>query len=92
MQRQQADIRRLSNILFGIPGSTEGPWNHTKRLEKLLGPRLRVIGLIDLNEEAAKRRIAEKLKGPAKSSWKDTQVFTNVHAAGESLTSQLKPQ
>ena len=74
-----------------VAGTTEGPWNHTKRLESILGARLRVVGLIDINAKAAQARIDTKLASPAAASWKDCKVFSSVKEAAAALSGVDSP-
>lgn len=52
------------NIMFGTP---EGPWNHSIRLERKLGDRLRVVAVIDPNTDAAHEKVAAKKEGGDKA-------------------------
>lgn len=60
------------NINFG---SDEGPWNHSFRLEHKLGPRLKVVALIDPSAERAKQVLHTKCKSFVLSAYKDTIVY-----------------
>ncbi|RPD62848.1 hypothetical protein L227DRAFT_573367 [Lentinus tigrinus ALCF2SS1-6] len=74
-------------------GSVEGPWNHTVRLERILGPRLRVVGLIDIDEARAKTALASKLDAQAThAAWVDCQLFRTVADAVLALTQEKTPQ
>ncbi|KAI0357335.1 hypothetical protein OH77DRAFT_1422173 [Trametes cingulata] len=70
-------------------GSVEGPWNHTLRLEKILGPRLRVVGLIDLDESRAKAALDAKLSSPVSSAYAACKLFRTVQEAARSLLSGI---
>jgi predicted dehydrogenase len=60
------------NINFG---SDEGPWNHSFRLEHKLGPRLKVVGLIDPSADRAAKVLDVKRKSFVLSAYKDTIVY-----------------
>ncbi|PWN34582.1 uncharacterized protein FA14DRAFT_31853 [Meira miltonrushii] len=72
-------------------GSTEGPWNHTARLEALLGSNLRIVGLIDPDTERAQKAINDKVRQSieAQTAWKDTLAFKDVREAKEQLGSSV---
>ncbi|KAI0366655.1 hypothetical protein BV20DRAFT_971583 [Pilatotrama ljubarskyi] len=70
-------------------GSVEGPWNHTLRLEKILGPRLRVVGLVDLDESRAKAALDAKLNPPVGSAYTSCKLFPTVREAARSLLSEI---
>ncbi|EIW51521.1 uncharacterized protein TRAVEDRAFT_176340 [Trametes versicolor FP-101664 SS1] len=69
-------------------GSVEGPWNHTLRLEQILGPRLRVVALIDLDASRATAALDAKLASPAAPAYADCKVFPTVTEAARSPLSQ----
>ncbi|CAA7271756.1 unnamed protein product [Cyclocybe aegerita] len=60
------------NIMFG---SDEGPWNHSFRFEHKLGPRLKVVALIDPAIERATSVLQKKCETFVKSAYQDTRVF-----------------
>ncbi|KAH9890095.1 putative oxidoreductase C terminal-domain-containing protein [Cubamyces lactineus] len=66
-------------------GSVEGPWNHTLRLERILGARLRVVALIDVDGARAKAAIDEKLASPVASAYADCKVYPTAMEAARSL-------
>lgn len=59
-------------------GSDEGPWNHSFRLEHKLGPRLKVVALIDPSAERANAALAAKRDSFVVSAYKDTMVYKDV--------------
>ncbi|GMK58865.1 hypothetical protein CspeluHIS016_0603070 [Cutaneotrichosporon spelunceum] len=63
------------NIMFG---SKAGPWNHSVRLEHKLGPRLKVVALIDPDTARAKSVLETKCASFVESAYKDTKVFPNI--------------
>ncbi|KDQ60764.1 hypothetical protein JAAARDRAFT_55502 [Jaapia argillacea MUCL 33604] len=63
------------NIMFGSP---EGPWNHSFRLEHKLGPRLKVVALIDPNIERAAHVLQIKCNSFVVSAYGNTRVFRNL--------------
>lgn len=60
------------NINFG---SDEGPWNHSFRLEHKLGPRLKVVALIDPSAQRADAALTIKRNSFVLSAYKDTIVY-----------------
>lgn len=70
-------------------GSREGSWNHTRRLEVLLGLQLLVVALVDPNLQRARGRIADKRASQERhiaAAWADTEAFADVASAGHCLT------
>ncbi|PWN38469.1 uncharacterized protein FA14DRAFT_160024 [Meira miltonrushii] len=68
-------------------GSPEGPWNHSERLEKLLGERLKVLAIIDPMICVAQKRINDKLSTGNKdvlNAYAQTQCFATIEDAKES--------
>lgn len=77
-------------INFGTP---EGPWNHSERLEKLLGERLRVLIIIDPIVSLAQKRIEEKLISGyqhVRNAYSQTQCFATIEEAKNSSISSNK--
>ncbi|OSD07606.1 hypothetical protein PYCCODRAFT_1403293 [Trametes coccinea BRFM310] len=71
-------------------GSVEGPWNHTLRLEKILGPRLRVVALVDIDASRAKAAIDAKVASPTTAgAYSDCKILPTVAEAARSLRSDL---
>ncbi|RDX50191.1 hypothetical protein OH76DRAFT_1402655 [Lentinus brumalis] len=76
-------------------GSVEGPWNHTLRLERILGPRLRVVGLIDVDETRATAALAPKLESESqatRAAWSACRLFATVADAALALSPEQIPQ
>ncbi|RSH92683.1 hypothetical protein EHS25_008128 [Saitozyma podzolica] len=69
------------NVNFG---SAEGPWCHTTRLERKLGARLNVVGLVDPDVKRAAARLAEKVAAGV-HGYQDTVVFPSIAAAGQGI-------
>ncbi|KAM0792106.1 hypothetical protein ACM66B_004810 [Microbotryomycetes sp. NB124-2] len=65
-------------------GSPEGPWNHSKRVEKLYGQRLHVCGIIDPDIERASAQIKVK-NGAGISGWSNAQVWQTPEEASSQL-------
>ncbi|KIJ44101.1 hypothetical protein M422DRAFT_228745 [Sphaerobolus stellatus SS14] len=63
------------NIMFG---SDEGPWNHSFRLEHKLGPRLKVVALIDPAVERARAVLQKKRASFVVSAYQDTRIFKSL--------------
>ncbi|KAF5315978.1 hypothetical protein D9611_004639 [Ephemerocybe angulata] len=76
------------NIMFGSP---EGPWNHSFRLEHKLGPRLKVVGLVDPNTERARETLAKKCDSFVVSAYKDTRVCKNLDEFLQVMTPKERP-
>ncbi|GAA5849807.1 hypothetical protein JCM3766R1_007023 [Sporobolomyces carnicolor] len=63
------------NINFG---SDEGPWDHSFRLEHKLGPRLKVVAIIDPMEKTAKTVLDRKRNSFVVSAYKDTRICPSL--------------
>ena len=72
-------------------GSPEGPWNHSFRLEHKLGPRLKVIALIDPVTENAENVLKKKRESFVLSAYKDTAIFKDVPSYLASVTPETRP-
>ncbi|WVQ67637.1 uncharacterized protein L199_005840 [Kwoniella botswanensis] len=73
-------------------GTTEGPWNHSKRLEQKLGSRLNVVGLVDLNKDRANSVLAiKRADANVKHGYENTKVFGSIKEAGEGLKGDDTP-
>lgn len=72
-------------------GSPEGPWNHSFRMEHKLGPRLKVVALIDPSKENADNVLTHKRDSFVKSAYKDTAWFPDINAYIASVTPETKP-
>lgn len=72
------------NIMFGSP---EGPWNHSFRLEHKLGPRLKVVGLIDPNTVRAEETLEKKRSSFVVSAYQNTRVCKTL----EEFIQQMAP-
>lgn len=59
------------NINFG---SDEGPWDHSFRLENKLGPRLKVVAIIDPNEQVAQQRLDVKRSSFVEAAYRNTRI------------------
>lgn len=59
-------------------GSPEGPWNHSFRLEHKLGPRLKVIALIDPVTENAENVLKKKRESFVLSATR-TQPYSKTY-------------
>jgi hypothetical protein len=72
-------------------GSIEGPWNHTLRLERKLGKRLRVVGLIDVDVGKAGVVLRNK-REKVERNYEDTMVFASIEEAGRVLQGDRTPR
>jgi hypothetical protein len=62
------------------------------RLERCLGPRLRITGIVDPDTYRAEQRRASRLATEHASSWADCQIFSSIQdAARFSSTTSTKP-
>ncbi|PCH39968.1 hypothetical protein WOLCODRAFT_161996 [Wolfiporia cocos MD-104 SS10] len=75
-------------------GSVEGPWNHSLRLEQVLGADLRVVGLVDPDVTRARAALDGKLAGPTAPAYASCKVFPSVAAAaaGGELAGEASPR
>jgi predicted dehydrogenase len=77
------------NIMFG---SDEGPWNHSFRLEHKLGPRLKVVALIDPAIDRARAVLKKKCESFVISAYQDTRVFKTLDEFIKNMTPREKPR
>ncbi|WOO85366.1 putative protein [Vanrija pseudolonga] len=75
------------DVNFGTP---EGPWCHTTRLERKLGSRLNVVGLVDPFVQRAEERLAVKREAGVEG-YDRTEVFPSIEAAGKALIGGRAP-
>lgn len=68
------------------------PRSHSFRLEHKLGPRLKVVGLVDPSTERAERVLAGKRASFVESAYKDTIVYSNIEDARKGLGDGKEPQ
>ncbi|KAI5479584.1 NAD dependent oxidoreductase [Pseudohyphozyma bogoriensis] len=59
-------------------GSDEGPWDHSFRLEHKLGPRLKVVAVIDPNQATAETVLARKRNSFVVSAYQDTRICSSL--------------
>lgn len=76
------------NINFG---SDEGPWNHSFRLEHKLGPRLKVVALIDPSAARAEAALTVKRNSFVLSAYKDTVVYPTFADYVANVTPDKRP-
>ncbi|GLB35013.1 putative oxidoreductase C terminal [Lyophyllum shimeji] len=77
------------NIMFG---SEEGPWNHSFRFEHKLGPRLKVVALIDPAIERATAVLQKKCESFVVSAYQDTRVFKTLEDFVKNMAPRDKPR
>ncbi|KAI0273402.1 putative oxidoreductase C terminal-domain-containing protein [Gloeopeniophorella convolvens] len=77
------------NIMFG---SQEGPWNHSFRLEHKLGPRLKVVALIDPAIDRATAVLAKKCETFVRSAYEKTRVFKTLDDFVKAMTPYDRPR
>lgn len=74
-------------------GSVEGVWNHTARLERKLGSRLQVVGLVDPDGPKAEQQVKSKQSDLVGKAYETCKVFKSVQDAAAGLSSNvMKPQ
>ena len=76
-------------------GTLEGSWNHSLRLETLLGARLRVLALIDPDVPRSRSRVATKHAHDDKhvrQAWQDTLCAASPEEAAEQLRKDGKEE
>jgi predicted dehydrogenase len=74
------------NVLFiGAGGIVFGNdwvrWNHSAHLERILGDRLRVVGIVDPNSDRFEWVMNRKRTSSAKGSYADTRHYTTIEQA-----------
>ncbi|EIW70969.1 hypothetical protein TREMEDRAFT_67519 [Tremella mesenterica DSM 1558] len=74
-------------INFGGPVQ---PWNHSIRIEKKLGSRLNVVGIVDIYPQAAHKVIAKKREEKV-GGYEETLVFESIQDAGKVLQGDKVP-
>ncbi|RXK37337.1 hypothetical protein M231_05403 [Tremella mesenterica] len=74
-------------INFGGPVQ---PWNHSIRIEKKLGSRLNVVGIVDIYPQAAHKVIAKKREEKV-GGYEETLVFESIQDAGIVLQGDKVP-
>ncbi|CAE6457383.1 unnamed protein product [Rhizoctonia solani] len=77
------------NIMFGSP---EGPWNHSFRFEHKLGPRLKVVALIDPALDRASAALQKKRDSFVVSAYQDTKMYKTIDDFAKSMTPDDKPR
>lgn len=77
------------NIMFG---SDEGPWNHSFRFEHKLGPRLKVVAIIDPAVDRAAATLAKKCETFVRSAYENTRVFRNLDEFVKNVSRKDSPQ
>ncbi|BGP53860.1 hypothetical protein JCM8202v2_001432 [Rhodotorula sphaerocarpa] len=76
------------NINFG---SDEGPWDHSFRLENKLGPRLKVIAIIDPNAETAQMRLDVKRASFVEPAYRNTRICPSLEDFVHTMKEQERP-
>ncbi|KAH9926150.1 putative oxidoreductase C terminal-domain-containing protein [Fomitopsis serialis] len=77
------------NIMFG---SDEGPWNHSFRFEHKLGPRLKVVALIDPAIDRATAVLQKKCDTFVRSAYEHTRVFKTLDDFVKNMTRKDMPR
>lgn len=77
------------NIMFGSP---EGPWNHSFRLEHKLGPRLKVVALVDPATERAQAVLQQKCESFVRSAYEHTRVCKTLDEFMNTMTKKEYPK
>ncbi|KAK4048794.1 hypothetical protein OIV83_004560 [Microbotryomycetes sp. JL201] len=76
------------NINFG---SDEGPWDHSFRIEHKLGPRLKVVAIIDPMTATAEKVLARKRASFVVSAYQDTRICKTFDEFVETMTDAERP-
>jgi len=76
------------NIMFG---SDEGPWNHSFRFEHKLGPRLKVVALIDPAVERAQAVLQKKCESFVVSAYHETRIFKSLDEFSRNVGPEYRP-
>jgi len=61
-------------------GTTEGPWNMTKRLEAKVGSRLSVDAIIEVDPPRAEAALQKKRDSPNAKAYGNTVILPDVKA------------
>ncbi|KAJ3004423.1 hypothetical protein NUW54_g4820 [Trametes sanguinea] len=77
------------NIMFG---SDEGPWNHSFRFEHKLGPRLKVVALIDPAIERATAVLQKKCETFVRSAYENTRVYKTLEDFVRNMNKNQMPR
>ncbi|OAA58078.1 hypothetical protein SPI_06963 [Niveomyces insectorum RCEF 264] len=62
-------------------------WNHSQHLERVLGGRLRVVGIVDPSRERFEWVMVQKNVSAARASYADTRHYISVQEAAATLNS-----
>ncbi|SCV67027.1 BQ2448_5673 [Microbotryum intermedium] len=76
------------NINFG---SDEGPWDHSFRLEHKLGPRLKVVAIIDPNAATAENVLARKRSSFVVSAYQNTRICKDLDDFVSTMSEEERP-
>ncbi|POY76597.1 hypothetical protein BMF94_0187 [Rhodotorula taiwanensis] len=76
------------NINFG---SDEGPWDHSFRLENKLGPRLKVVAIIDPSEATAQRRLEVKRSSFVEAAYRNTRICPSLEDFVSTMKDHERP-
>lgn len=66
-------------------GSDQGPWNHSFRIEHKLGPRLRVVGVIDPDRARVEGVLRKKCESFVKPAYENTVIYSSIDEYYEKL-------
>lgn len=66
-------------------GTTEGPWNMTKRLEAKVGSRLIVDAIIEVDPPRAEAALKLKAESPSAKYYEKTVILPDVKAFVEKV-------
>ncbi|KAM0753680.1 hypothetical protein T439DRAFT_322568 [Meredithblackwellia eburnea MCA 4105] len=73
-------------------GSDEGPWDHSFRLEHKLGPRLKVVAIIDPVEATAAAVLARKRASFVVSAYENTRICPSFDDFVKTMSPDEYPQ
>ncbi|KAL8293355.1 hypothetical protein RQP46_000056 [Phenoliferia psychrophenolica] len=78
---ESKEVRKVSSASKGRmqppQGSVEGPWDHSFRLEHKLGPRLKVIAIIDPAHATAAAVLERKRASFVVSAYANTRIYAS---------------
>ncbi|KAJ3046294.1 hypothetical protein HDV00_000108 [Rhizophlyctis rosea] len=74
-------------------GSTEGPWNHSDRLERYLGSSLHITAIIDPDSNRARTILSSKRANrKVASSYTKTDIFPSIQAFVDAIRKGKTPR
>jgi hypothetical protein len=81
-----------STLIKGLPTRKLTNLSHSFRLEHKLGPRLKVVALIDPSISRAESVLDGKRQSFVESAYKDTKTFKTIEDFKAAMTPEEEPQ